>query len=102
MRDQVGRVSEITWSKIQSGSLVLARTQAYAIRQLDAIAETLEKKADLGKIAKASKEAEPKVREWLAVIARCFQLHDGGGRAGTRSGARFRSRGSQQSPAGAD
>ncbi|OBK50185.1 hypothetical protein A5656_27425 [Mycobacterium gordonae] len=77
VRDQVGRVSEITWSKIQSGSLVLARTQAYAIRQLEAIAETLDKKADLGKIAKATKEAEPKVREWLAVIARCFQLHDG-------------------------
>lgn len=77
VRDQVGRVSEITWSKIQSGSLVLARTQAYAIRQLEAIAETLDKKADLGKIAKATKEAEPKVREWLAVIARCFQLYDG-------------------------
>jgi len=77
VRDQVGRVSEITWSKIQSGSLVLARTQAYAIRQLEAIAETLENKADLGKIAKATKEAEPRVREWLSVIARCFQLHDG-------------------------
>jgi hypothetical protein len=77
VRNQVGRVSEITWSKIQSGSLVLARTQAYAIRQLEAIAETLEKKADLGKIAKATKEAEPRVREWLAVIARCFQLHNG-------------------------
>lgn len=77
VRDQVGRVSEITWSKIQSGSLVLARTQAYAIRQLEAIVETLEKKADLGKVAKATKEAEPRVREWLAVIARCFQLHNG-------------------------
>ncbi len=77
VRDQVGRVSEITWSKIQSGSLVLARTQAYAICQLEAIAETLERKADLGKLAKDTKEAEPKVREWLAVIARCFQLLDG-------------------------
>ncbi|QYL20115.1 hypothetical protein K0O64_24875 [Mycolicibacterium pallens] len=77
VRDQVGRVSDITWSKIQSSSLVLAQTQAYAIRQLEAIAENLEKKADLGKIAKACKGAEPKVREWLAVLARCFQLQDG-------------------------
>ncbi|STZ45532.1 Uncharacterised protein [Mycolicibacterium gilvum] len=77
VRDQVGRVSEITWSKIQSSSLVLAQTQAYAIRQLEAIAENLEKKADLGKIAKATKDAEPKVRDWLAVIARCLQLQDG-------------------------
>lgn len=49
----------------------------YAIRQLDAIADTLAAKADLGEIAKATREAEPKVREWLAVIARCFQLQDG-------------------------
>lgn len=77
VRDQVGRVSEITWSKIQSSSLVLAQTEAYAIRQLEALSENLEKKADLGKIAKATKDAEPKVREWLAVIARCLQLQDG-------------------------
>lgn len=56
---------------------MLGQTQAYAIRQLEAIAETLEKKADLGKIAKATKDAEPTVREWLAVIALCFQLQDG-------------------------
>lgn len=77
VRDQVGRVSEITWSKIQSSALVLAQTQAYAIRQLEAIAENMEKKADIGKIAKVTRDAEPKVREWLAVIARCFQLQDG-------------------------
>ncbi|MCV7227577.1 hypothetical protein [Mycolicibacterium komossense] len=77
VRDEVGRVSEITWSKIQSASLILGQTQAYAIRQLEAISENLEKKADLGKIAKATKDAEPKVREWLAVVALCFQLQDG-------------------------
>jgi len=77
VRDQVGRVSEITWSKVQATGMTVARTQAYAIRQLDAIADKLEKKADLGDIAKATREAEPRVREWLAVIARTFQLQDG-------------------------
>ncbi|WP_175987240.1 hypothetical protein [Microbacterium tenebrionis] len=77
IRDQVGRVSDTTWSKVQATGMTLARTQAYALRQLDAIAEKLEKKADLGEIAKATKEAEPRVREWLAVIARTFQLQDG-------------------------
>ncbi|CAH0123303.1 hypothetical protein [Microbacterium sp. Bi121] len=77
IRDQVGRVSDVTWSKVQATGMTLARTQAYALRQLDAIAEKLEKKADLGEIAKATKEAEPRVREWLAVIARTFQLQDG-------------------------
>ena len=77
VRDQVGRVSDVTWSKVQATGLTIARTQAYALRQLDAIAEKLEKKADVGEIAKATKDAEPKVREWLAVLARTFQLQDG-------------------------
>lgn len=77
VRDQVGRVSEITWSKVQAIGMTIARTQVYAIRQLDAIAQKLEKKADLGETAKATKDAEPKVREWLAVVARTFQLQDG-------------------------
>jgi len=77
VRDEVGHVSEVTWSKVQTASMTLARTQAYAVRQLDAIAEKLEKKADLGDIAKATAEAEPQVSEWLAVTARTFQLLDG-------------------------
>jgi hypothetical protein len=77
VRDRVGRVSEVTWTKVQATGMTIASTQAYALRQLDAIAEKLEKSANLGEIAKATKEAEPKVREWLAVLARTFQLQDG-------------------------
>lgn len=76
IRGQVGRVSEITWSKVQATSATIARTQAYALRQLDALAEKLERKAAIGDLAKTAKEAEPKAREWLAVLARCFQLQD--------------------------
>jgi hypothetical protein len=77
VRNHVGRVSEVTWSKVQACGMTLARTQGYALRQLDTIAEKLEKKADLGEVAKATKEAEPKVHEWLAVLARTVQLQDG-------------------------
>lgn len=76
VREHVGRVSEVTWSKVQATSMIIARTQAYALRQLDALAEKLEHKAKIGDLAKASKEAESKVMEWLAVLARCFQLQD--------------------------
>lgn len=77
VRKQVGRVSEVTWSKVQSTSMTIARTQAYALRQLDAIADKLEKTSGLGEIAKATKDAELNVREWLSVLARTFQLQDG-------------------------
>ena len=35
IRDSVGRVSEITWSKVQSTSLTIGRTQAYALNPAD-------------------------------------------------------------------
>ncbi len=76
IREQVGRVSEVTWSKVQGTSVTIARTQAYALRQLDALAEKVERATKVGDLAKASKEAESQAREWLAVLARCFQLQD--------------------------
>lgn len=76
VRGEVGRVSEVTWSKVQGTSMTIARTQAYVLRQLDALAEKLEHKTDMAELSETSKEAESKVREWLAVLARCFQLQD--------------------------
>lgn len=76
VREHVGRVSEVTWSKVQATSMTIARTQAYALRQLDALAEKVEHKAKIGDLAKTSEEAESTVQEWLAVLARCFQLQD--------------------------
>jgi hypothetical protein len=75
IRDHVGRVNDVTWSKVQGASGTIAHTQAYALLQLDALAEKLEK-TNVGDLAKAAKDAEPKAREWLAVLARCFQLQD--------------------------
>lgn len=77
IRETVGRVSEVTWSKVQATTQTIARTQGYALRQLDALADQLERKSKMGEIADAAKEAEAKVEEWLAVLARCFQLQDG-------------------------
>lgn len=76
VRDQVGRVPEVTWSKVQGTSATVACTQAYALRQLEGIAEKLHKKTDPSELAKAAKDAEVRVREWLAVLAYCFQLED--------------------------
>jgi hypothetical protein len=76
IREQVGLVSEVTWSKVQATSATIARTQAYALLQLDALAEKLERKPAVADLANTSREAESKVHEWLAVLARCFQLQD--------------------------
>lgn len=76
IREQVGRVSEVTWSKVQATSATLARTQTYALRQLDALGEKLEQKSKVGDVAEVAKEAEATVNEWLAVLAQCFRLQD--------------------------
>jgi hypothetical protein len=75
-REQVGRVSEVTWSTVQGTPVTIAETQAYALRQLDALAEKIERKSKIGDLAEAVEDAKPKVREWIAILARCFQLQD--------------------------
>ena len=76
IRELMGRFSDITWSKVQATSMTLARTQAYALRQLDALAEKVEQ-TRIGDLAKTSKEAESKVVEWLAVwlVASSFRTN---------------------------
>lgn len=77
LREHGGRVNEVTWSKVQATSGTIARTQAYALRQLDALAEKLEKHGRISDLAKTVQEVESSAKEWLAVLARCFQLRDG-------------------------
>lgn len=76
VRETVGRVSEITWSKVQATSTTVLDTQAYALRQLSDLANKLERKKKVGDLAKAIRDAQPEVQKWLAVLARCFQLQD--------------------------
>src|SRR5690606_11630608 len=70
---------EVTWSKVRGSAATIARTQAYAVRQLDALAEKLERTTKVGDLAELSKEAQDTVVEWLALLARCFQLQEGMG-----------------------
>jgi len=77
LRERTGRVSETTWSKVQGTGLTIARTQAYSIRQLDALADKLDRETDIGALGRLARESEPKVHEWLSILARCVQLQDG-------------------------
>jgi hypothetical protein len=76
LRNQVSRVSDITWSKVQNTTFTIAKTQAYALRQLDGIASRLEREKSIGELDDLMNESKIEVEEWLAVLARCFQLQD--------------------------
>jgi hypothetical protein len=77
IHQHVGRVNEVTWSKVQAASGTIADTQAYALLQLDALADKLERKSTIADLMKTAQEAEARTRDWLAVLARCFQLQEG-------------------------
>jgi hypothetical protein len=70
IREHAGRVNEVTWSKVQTTSGTITRTQAYALRQLEALAEKMERKTKIGDLAEMAKEAESKVQGWL-VASNC-------------------------------
>jgi hypothetical protein len=76
VREAVGRVSEVTWSKVQSSSATILETQGYALRQVGDLADKIEQRAKVDDLADTAKETEADVQKWLAVLARCFQLHD--------------------------
>lgn len=76
VRDAVGRVSEVTWSKVQGSAQAIHETQGYALRQLGDLADKLDDKSRIGDLADAAKDAEAEVQKWLVVLARCFELHD--------------------------
>lgn len=76
IREHVGRVSDVAWSKVQSTSVTIGETQASALLELDALAKKTEGKTKIGKLAKAAKEIESGVEVWLAVLACCFQLQE--------------------------
>jgi hypothetical protein len=76
VRDAVGRVSEVTWSKVQNSAQTIHETQGYALRQLGDLADKIDEKNKIGGLAEAAKEAEAEAQKWLVVLARCFVLHD--------------------------
>ncbi|MFJ6533534.1 hypothetical protein [Microbacterium sp. NPDC091662] len=78
IRKEVGGVSDVTWSKVQGSAMTIARTQAYALRQIDALAEKLESQS-VNELADLSKSVDRQVQDWLAVLAHCFYLQEATG-----------------------
>jgi ElaB/YqjD/DUF883 family membrane-anchored ribosome-binding protein len=76
VRDAVGRVSEITWSKVQASAHAIHETEGYALRQLNGLADKLEEPKNVSELVDAARDVRAEVQKWLVVLARCFELHD--------------------------
>lgn len=76
VRDAVGRVSDITWSKVQASTATLMETQALALRELSELARKVEQASAFGDRADVTEVAQAEARKWLVVLARCCHLQD--------------------------
>ncbi len=75
LRDAGGSIDKTTWSTVDQAPATIGATQSYALDQIKAVTERLEN-TRLRDVAKAAQQADPDVRRWLAVLARCFQLQE--------------------------
>lgn len=71
-----GKVDEVTWSKVQGLTTTIAEVQGYALAQLDGLGSKLEDAGRVSDIASTTAAVGASTREWLAVLARSFQLQD--------------------------
>ena len=72
-----GKVDEVTWSKVQNLTTTIAEVQGYALAQLDGLASKIESADKVSDIASTTSAAAASTQEWLAVLARTFQLQEG-------------------------
>lgn len=77
IREHVGGVNGVTWGKAQGTALAVAQAQAYALLQLNDLADKVADKAKLADLARTTREVESAFLEWLTVLAHCFRLLDG-------------------------
>ena len=76
VREAVGRVSEVTWSKVQTSAQAIHETHGYALRQLSDLADKIEEKKSIADLVDVAQAVKAEVQKWLVVLARCFELHD--------------------------
>lgn len=76
MRQHEHRVSDEAWGEVQNAFGKLADVQGYAIGELRRIAEKLEAKIKIAKLANTAEATAPEVQKWLAVLAECVRLQN--------------------------
>ncbi|TLP75587.1 hypothetical protein [Nesterenkonia sphaerica] len=72
-----GRISAVTWSKVQANSLALQTMQSEAVAQLEELADRLKEQiGDIDGSAQVLADVREDAPFWLGVLARCMALQD--------------------------
>jgi len=76
VRESVGRVSDVTWSKVQNSAHTIYETIGFALRQIGDIAGEIESKVKIADLDDYMGHVHDGARKWLTVLARCLALID--------------------------
>lgn len=74
VREAVGRISDITWSKVQAVAQTIFESQGFALRELADISERVDLNPKISDLESQMKTASIEIQKWLAVLARCVRL----------------------------
>jgi len=76
VKDAVGNVPEVTWSKIQGSSTALLESESFALRQLRDEMRSIQTDVSISDLYTSIKSLDSKISIWLTVIADCALLLD--------------------------
>jgi hypothetical protein len=76
IKNAVGKVSDVTWSKIQNSTNALFETESFAIRQINDEMQRISLESPIADLYQAIKSVETNIPMWLSILANCSSLYD--------------------------
>ena len=73
---QVGSISETTWSKVSGCPQDIATIQAYAIAKIKGLTEKVEREQDPKQVRPMTQQIRQEIHQWLGMLASAVKMQD--------------------------
>ncbi|KAB5951968.1 hypothetical protein GA590_07470, partial [Bifidobacterium adolescentis] len=73
---QVGSISETTWSKVSGCPQDIATIQAYAIAKIKGLTEKVEREQDPKQVRPLTQQIRQEIHQWLGMLASAVRMQD--------------------------
>lgn len=73
---QVGSISETTWSKVSGCPQGIATIQAYAIAKIKGLTEKVEREQDPKQVRPLTQQIRQEIHQWLGMLASAVRMQD--------------------------
>ena len=73
---QVGSISETTWSKVSGCPQDIATIQAYAIAKIKGLTEKVEREQDPKQVRPLTQQIRQEIHQWLGMLASAVKMQD--------------------------